>query len=105
MAPVARSTKEAATPWPLQVSQPGMSCGGLSAGWGGGAGKCQLLLRTPPDTVSIVVPSALTTMSPTSSNCPVTGLMDQRSILTPGAQPPVFGNVSGAGWVNTMSPG
>src|SRR5687768_1711451 len=72
---------------------------------GGGATKCQLLLRTPPVIVSTIVPSLLTRISPTSSNSPVTGLIDHKSINVPGNQPPLLGKVMGAGVAKTISPG
>lgn len=62
--------------------------------------KCQLLLRTPPLMFMIVLPSALTMPSPTSSNRPVAGLIDHKSNIVPGAQPAVLGKFSGTGCVN-----
>src|SRR6476660_9470284 len=106
-APECSSTSEFPGAVPLHSSQPLSGFFGFpEMGSGaGGAGKCQLLLRTPPEMVSMVEPSALTCISPTSSNCPVTGLIDQRSIRVPGAQPERLGNVIGAGVAKTISPG
>lgn len=71
----------------------------------GGAKKCQLLLRMPPDMVSMVVLSVLTLPTPTLSKKPVVGLIDHKSIVVPGAYPARLGKERGAGVVNTMSPG
>lgn len=74
-------------------------CSGSCRLGAGGANKCQLLLRMPPETVSITVPSAVTLPVPTLSKKPVVGLIDHKSIVIPGAYPARLGKERGGpGW-------
>ena len=68
-------------------------------------GKCQAVLRTPPVTVSMRWPSALTRMVPTKLKVPVSGDSDQRSNSLPGAMLSTFGNVIGTGGSSTTPAG
>ena len=71
----------------------------------GGNGKCQALALTPPSTVMILCPSALTTILPTMLKVPVSGLKDQRLSSLPGGMPSALGKVSLAGGLNLIPAG